>query len=376
MNKLIVLALVVVSFSSCKPKTNSTTANDSFQLSGKLAGLGNDTILLIHRTDETTITDTAIAKNDSFSFTGKCPEARTYILQWYRKGDRRRKELFIENMPITVSGNADSVEGITVSGSPMQKKYEEFLTQVRSLDEKMDSLSKVANSKAEGALSESDKKLMAAIDTAYDKLDAEKKIIAGKFIALNPASHVSSFLALRSFAIEPVVSRLDSIFKSLDSTVQNGYYGKQLNGLISSLRLTEIGSPAPSFSLPDTSGNPVSLDSYKGKVLLVDFWASWCVPCRHENPNVVKAYQKFHPKGLEILGVSLDEKRDRWIAAIIKDNLSWQHVSDLKGWNNSAAKLYAIRSIPNNYLIGKDGKIIAKGLHGDELTKKLEEVLK
>jgi peroxiredoxin len=91
---------------------------------------------------------------------------------------------------------------------------------------------------------------------------------------------------------------------------------------------------------------------------------------------VVKAYQKFHPKGLEILGVSLDEKRDRWIAAIIKDNLSWQHVSDLKGWNNSAAKLYAIRSIPNNYLIGKDGKIIAKGLHGDELTKKLEEVLK
>jgi peroxiredoxin len=277
---------------------------------------------------------------------------------------------------MTVSGNADSVEGITVSGSPMQKKYEEFLTQVRSLDEKMDSLSKVANSKAEGALSESDKKLMAAIDTAYDKLDAEKKIIAGKFIALNPASHVSSFLALRSFAIEPVVSRLDSIFKSLDSTVQNGYYGKQLNGLISSLRLTEIGSPAPSFSLPDTSGNPVSLDSYKGKVLLVDFWASWCVPCRHENPNVVKAYQKFHPKGLEILGVSLDEKRDRWIAAIIKDNLSWQHVSDLKGWNNSAAKLYAIRSIPNNYLIGKDGKIIAKGLHGDELTKKLEEVLK
>jgi thiol-disulfide isomerase/thioredoxin len=111
-------------------------------------------------------------------------------------------------------------------------------------------------------------------------------------------------------------------------------------------------------------------------VVLVDFWASWCVPCRHENPNVVKAYRQYHPKGLEILGVSLDEKRDKWIAAIAKDTLTWQHVSDLKYWNCAVAKQYAIRSIPNNYLIGKDGRIIAKSLHGEELQKKLAEVLK
>ena len=134
--------------------------------------------------------------------------------------------------------------------------------------------------------------------------------------------------------------------------------------------------PAPAFTLNDTSGHPVSLDAYKGKVVLVDFWASWCGPCRRENPNVVKAYAKYHPKGLEILGVSLDENRDKWIAAIAKDNLSWQHVSDLKGWNNVVAKQYAVRSIPNNYLIGKDGKIMAKSLYGDKLTEQLEAALK
>ena len=188
---------------------------------------------------------------------------------------------------------------------------------------------------------------------------------------------MSGFIALRVLGIEsPSVGRLDSVYKSLDPIVQSDYYGKQLNDQIASLRLTAIGQPAPTFSMNDTSGNPVSLEAYQGKVVLVDFWAAWCGPCRRENPNVVNNYGKYHPKGLEILGVSLDEKRNKWIAAISKDSLTWQHVSDLKGWNNAVAKQYGVRAIPDNYLIGKDGKILAKGLHGEELSKKLEEVLK
>ena len=110
--------------------------------------------------------------------------------------------------------------------------------------------------------------------------------------------------------------------------------------------------------------------------MLVDFWASWCGPCRAENPNVLKAYSKYHPKGFDILGVSLDEKKDKWEEAIKKDNLNWTQVSDLQGWKNSVAVLYGVQAIPMNFLIDKDGKIIAKGLRGDDLGKKLSEVLK
>jgi peroxiredoxin len=130
------------------------------------------------------------------------------------------------------------------------------------------------------------------------------------------------------------------------------------------------------FTLPDADGKDISLASYKGKYVLVDFWASWCGPCRAENPNVVKAYSRFKEKGFEILGVSLDDKKDKWQAAVQADNLAWTHVSDLKGWKNAVAEQYGIRAIPQNLLLDPQGVIIAKNLRGDALEKKLEEVLK
>jgi thiol-disulfide isomerase/thioredoxin len=126
----------------------------------------------------------------------------------------------------------------------------------------------------------------------------------------------------------------------------------------------------------NTKGNAISLSSFKGKYVLVDFWASWCGPCRAENPNVVKAYRKFHSKGLDILGVSLDDEKEKWADAIKKDNLNWAQVSDLKGWQNAAAVLYGVQGIPMNFLIDRQGKIAGKGLRGEDLEKTLEEELK
>jgi peroxiredoxin len=137
------------------------------------------------------------------------------------------------------------------------------------------------------------------------------------------------------------------------------------------MRSTSEGQVAPDFTLNDVNDKPVALSSFRGKVVLLDFWASWCGPCRKENPNVVAAYNKFHSKGLEILGVSLDDNKSNWQQAIAKDGLTWTHVSDLEGWQSKAAQLYGVQSIPANFLLDKDGKIIAKDLRGEMLEQKL-----
>jgi peroxiredoxin len=137
-----------------------------------------------------------------------------------------------------------------------------------------------------------------------------------------------------------------------------------------------VGQKAPDFTLNDAEGKPVALYSKIGsKLLLIDFWAAWCRPCRQENPNVVKVYGEFHKKGFDVVGVSLDHEKDAWIKAISDDKLTWTHLSDLQFWNNAAAKLYAVNSIPANFLLDETGKIIGKNLRGKDLYDKVNEVL-
>jgi peroxiredoxin len=168
----------------------------------------------------------------------------------------------------------------------------------------------------------------------------------------------------------------DRLFKGLDKSVRESENGVNTRKLIDRYMTVRIGAQAPLFTAPDTSGHPVNLADYKGKYLLLDFWASWCSPCREENPTVVIAFNKYKNKKFDILSVSLDQpgKKDLWIKAIHQDHLTWQHVSDLKYWDNAVAKLYMIRSIPQNFLIDPTGKIIAKDLRGNALIKKLEEL--
>lgn len=191
--------------------------------------------------------------------------------------------------------------------------------------------------------------------------------------------HNNSFTSI--FLLSNLVSKISAadalmLYDLLGQKYKETSYGKNIESSIAAMKITAIGKIAPDFEQADTAGKMVKLSSLRGQYVLIDFWASWCIPCREENPNVVKAYEKFHDKGFTVLGVSLDQpgKKDAWLNAIKQDGLSWTNVSDLKFWNNAVAKLYGIQAVPQNFLLDKDGKIIATNLNGEELNIKLTEI--
>jgi peroxiredoxin len=205
----------------------------------------------------------------------------------------------------------------------------------------------------------------------------ERRNLVKSYVEQNPASPIAVY-ALNQYAGYDInTDEVDPLFKNLPASAKKYPSYKDLEDRLTIARSMGIGKPAKDFTQNDTLGNPVSLSSFKGKYVLVDFWASWCGPCRQENPNVVTAFNKYKDKDFTVLGVSLDQpgKQENWLKAIHDDNLTWTHVSDLKFWNNDAAKLYGVRAIPFNVLVDKEGKIVAKNIRGEELQNKLAEII-
>ncbi|MGE8424090.1 MAG: peroxiredoxin family protein, partial [Sphingobacterium siyangense] len=211
----------------------------------------------------------------------------------------------------------------------------------------------------------------------FDKTNVYNDSLTRKFILENPDSYVSRALLQRlAFRDFDATQNVDA-FKQLSSRVQNFPSALQIANYIKEQSTVSVGNFAPDFSQPDTLGHAIKLSDFRGKYLLLDFWASWCGPCRNENPTVVRAYHKYKNKNFTVLGVSLDgeSQKQAWIGAIHSDSLSWTQVADLKGWKNEAAQLYKVKSIPRNFLIDPSGKIIAKNLRGNALEKYLAKYL-
>jgi peroxiredoxin len=342
---------------------------DQFKITGTVKGIDTGMVFLQKNDMEKWVnTDSAKLEKGAFAFKGKVDLPELWHIAV--KESEIVVPVFLENAKIDVHIYPDSLEKSTIKGSATQDIYQNYLTMNEAINVKMDSVYKEYK-KAKDA---KDTLGMERYDSISNTLDAEMKKQLQDFIKSNNKTVVAPYLVMKnSWQFE--LSELEEIVNVMDTSLNASQYLKALKKRVDILQSVTVGKMAPDFTMNDSTGKPVTLSSLKGKILLVDFWASWCGPCRGENPNVVKAYQAFSKKGFDILGCSFDQNRERWIKAVKDDNLTWNHVSDLKGWGNEAGKLYGINSIPANVLLDKDQKIIARNLRGEDLMKKLTEVL-
>lgn len=345
----------------------SFAQSKQLEVSGTITNIKDNTVVSLSDVNNPsdTIAKAKVSKGN-FVLKGTVQEPNLYHLNL--DGAQKKVMLFIGNDNVAVKGDAMKVQDIQVTGSATHADFITFQKTFNPKFQQLTALSGTINSKPgispEDSLMVQYKGLMADISKSIDE-----------FITARKASPVSPFLVLVTSELEqdPVV--IETRLNQLEPAARSSFYGKILQQQLDKRTIGAVGTKAIDFTQNDTTGKPVTLASFRGKYVLLDFWASWCKPCRMENPNVVVAFNKFKDKNFTVLGVSLDRSRDSWINAIKEDQLVWTHVSDLKFWSNEVAVKYGIESIPQNYLLDPDGKIVGKNLRGEELQAKLCELL-
>ncbi|HPI67603.1 MAG TPA: TlpA disulfide reductase family protein [Bacteroidales bacterium] len=331
----------------------------------------DDELFYLHRVvdGEIVIIDSAVSSKGSFKMKGSVDYPDLVQLVAWNKGTR--VNFYLENAPLEIKGNIDSLDLALITGSKSQDEYQAFIEANNAIGEKGSAI----NQEYQVARQVNDTEKMAQYEKELVELEKELINLQKDFVRNNPSSYVAPAV-LRSITYYLEADELSELANGFDAEVAEIPVVKEMKELGDAMKTVSVGRKAPDFTMNDVNGNPVSLSSRIGsKLLLIDFWAGWCAPCRQENPNLVKIYKQYNKKGFDIFGVSLDQSKDTWTSAIADDNITWTQVSDLQYWNNEAARLYMVRAIPANFLLDETGTIIGRNLRGDDLLIKVREIL-
>lgn len=373
MKKLIMVASVATLLFACNKQ------QDGYHISGTIDGVEDGKKILIQKQNEVGmmfVIDSAFVKNGKFEFEGVSEDIE--IVTFQIDQIQGFVPFILENEKINAVIYKDSLNASKVTGSYNNDELIRYNKEVQVLFEELQKFEMENGQAYSQAREANDTVVMEQLLSQHKAIKQKQIDYNEKYIVENTKSYISVLL-LQGMLNNPEADygKIKTYYDALTAELKATKTGKAILETLNKVSAVSVGQIAPDFSAPNPDGKMVSLKESLGKITLIDFWASWCTPCRVENPNVVALYNEFHEKGLNIIGVSLDKEdaHDKWTEAIATDNLTWTHVSNLKFWQDPIARLYNIESIPATFLLDENGKIIAKDLRGEELRNKVAELL-
>ena len=371
MRKIAIILIAALTVISCK--------KDGYEITGTANGVDNGKNVYLEAQSETgpVALDTAVVENGKFKFDGKLKDGveLAFVRIETLNGSL---PIILENGDIAIEFNKDTIQKSKIGGTKNNDKFQSYNDKSNVIFKKMMKFQEENQQKMMQAQQTQDTATVSALMKEYNKFQEELNEQSKSFINSNSDAFISSLL-LENFLMRNSITAEEAkkFYEKLDKSLLETKSGKNITKMMEAMNAATVGNAAPEFSAPSPEGKTISLKESLGKVTLIDFWASWCGPCRKENPNVVAMYNELHDKGFNIIGVSLDNPGgdQAWKDAIAKDGLTWNQVSNLKGWKDPIAEQYNVKSIPATFLLDASGKIVAKDLRGEELKAKIKELL-